>query len=90
MTNRTATDLILSSLTSAATITERGNGLPDVGDYVPGTDGELYRIVSMESAIHTDGAGGGMWVRAQVDLADWADCAEEDEHTASCAVEAQS
>jgi hypothetical protein len=44
-----------------ATIHERGNGFPKVGDYVPGSDGELYLVKSM-GRIHT-GAPGARRVR---------------------------
>lgn len=68
-----------------ATIRERGNGLPTAGDYVPG-NGELYRVVRVVGQIHTGQAGEGNWVRAEVELADWDDCAEEDEFRASVEV----
>jgi hypothetical protein len=68
-----------------ATIEERGNGLPDVGDYVPGDDGELYRVVSMSSRIETGRCpGAGDWVNAKVELADWDDCDEDDLHPSQC------
>lgn len=62
-----------------ATITERGNGLPDPGDYVPGDDGELYVVVSLDGQIQTGGASEGNWVRATLELADWHDIAEDDD-----------
>lgn len=63
-----------------ATIHERGNGLPTADFYVPGNDGELYRIVSI------DGRSAN-YVRATVELADWSDCAEEDVFPASAVID---
>lgn len=62
-------------------VIEQGNGLPDVGDYCSGA-GSLWRIVSM-SRIHTGNSpGAGNYVYAEVEPADYEDCAEEDEHSA--------
>ena len=61
-----------------ATITERGNGFPAAGDYVPGDDGELYRVVGIGSRIQTGRAGQGNWVTAEVELASWSDCDEDE------------
>ncbi len=72
-----------------ARITERGNGLVDVGDYVPGNDGELYRVLALSGAIQTGGPGGGNWIRATVELADWSDCAEGEESTCLATVDAE-
>lgn len=66
-----------------ATIEERGNGLPDVDSYVPGDDGNLYRITALDTTIHTGSGGGGDWIRASVELADWASCPEDE--VSSCA-----
>jgi hypothetical protein len=63
-----------------ATIYEQGNGLPDVGDYCGG-GGYLYRVISIDSRIQTGNARGN-YVHATVELADWEDCSEENEHTA--------
>ena len=64
-----------------ATIIEQGNGLPDAGEYCSG-GGSLYRVIRT-SRIHTgDRPGAGNYVYAEVELADYADCSEEDEHTA--------
>jgi hypothetical protein len=73
-----------------ATIVELGNGLPTAGDYVPSSDGNLYRVVSIDGQIQTGrSAGAGNWVLATVELADWGDCDEEDEFPASVRVEAE-
>jgi len=56
-----------------AKIIEQGNGLPDAGAYVPGNDGQLYKIVAIENNINTSGLGQGNWCRAVVALADWSD-----------------
>lgn len=58
-----------------ATIYERGNGFPEVGDYViAGDDGtELFRIVALGSNIDTRSAwGNSIW--AEIESADWDDC----------------
>lgn len=61
------------------TIEERGNGFPVVGDYVPGDDGELYRVVELDHSIQTgNGSGSANWVRAEVELADYDDVDEDD------------
>ena len=65
-----------------AIIHEMGNGLPDADNYVPGNDGELYYVVSLIGSIQTGGPGGGNWIRADVDPADWTDCTKEDEFPA--------
>ena len=65
-----------------ATIEERGNGFPDVGDYVPGDDGELYRVVSTDGRIQTGPAGAANWIRASVEAVEWDDCDEDAEFPA--------
>ena len=60
-----------------ATINERGNGLADVGDYVAGQDGNVYRVVST-GGIHAGGTGAGRYMYAVVELADW-DAVGDDE-----------
>lgn len=71
-----------------AIITERGNGLPDAGAYVPGTDGELYRVVALTGCIHTGRSpGAGNYVHATVEPADWDDCSEAEEFPASVEVD---
>lgn len=74
-----------------ATISERGNGFPSAGDYVPGDDGELYQVLSIGSRIHTEpgGSGGANWVTAQVELADWSDCDNSAEFPALCVLESE-
>ena len=68
-----------------ARVLEQGNGFPNVGDYAPGTDGELYRITRM-SRIHTgNSSGASNYVYAVVELADWGDCEEGDESTCQVA-----
>ena len=68
-----------------ATIEERGNGLPDVGDYVPG-DGGLYLVVRIVGPIHTGGVGRGNYVHALVALVDWNECDEGDEFLAAVTI----
>jgi len=62
-----------------ATITERGNGWPEVGDYVPGDDGYLYRVASLEGQIQTGQSGCGNWIRATVKMAEWGDVDSDDD-----------
>lgn len=59
-----------------ATIHERGNGFPDSGDYVPGDDGELYRIKALNGVIHT--SGNANYIFADVELASWSDVEDND------------
>lgn len=71
-----------------ATITEMGNGLPTVGDYVPGDDGGLYRVVALEGPIHTGGAAGAANYRhATVEPADWSDVEEDEAFPARATVD---
>ena len=77
MTTRTAEQTVR--------IIEQGNGFTATGDYVQ-MDGELYRVVSVDSAIHTDDRRGN-YILGQVEAADWEDCAEGDE--SDCRVEAE-
>jgi hypothetical protein len=62
-----------------ATIRECGNGFPSKGDYVPGDDCSLYRVVETSSNIHTGRPylGEGNWIEAVVEEADWDDALEE-------------
>lgn len=63
-----------------ALVYEQGNGLPEVGDYCAGS-GSLYLIESVDSRVQTDSPRGN-YVYATVTVADWCECAEDDEHTA--------
>jgi len=64
-------------------IEERGNGWPNVGDYCAG-GGELFRVVSIESTIHTPASPGAPeWRYGAVEWADWEDCPESDQHSAA-------
>ena len=60
---------------------ERGNGLPDVGDYVIDGD-DLYRITRLGSYVHTGGPGRGNTIFGQVNPADWDECEDERVHSA--------
>jgi len=71
-----------------ARIIERGNGFPDVDDYVQGNDGELYRIVTLDDCIQTGHSGLGPWLRGTVEPAEWDDVPED--WTSRCAVEVAS
>lgn len=69
-----------------ARITEQGNGFPDVGDYC--TDGDsLYRVLSTESAIHTENSPRGNWITARVVAVDWSACSEAEQHSATVELE---
>lgn len=68
------------------TISERGNGFPGAGDYVPGDDGELYLILRMGRNILTGQARYGVANSVpgcEVVLADWDDCDEDEIFPAS-------
>jgi hypothetical protein len=67
--------------TLAATIEERGNGFADVGDYVTGDDGQLYRVVALEGPIHTGSSGGSNYIHGRLEPADWDDVTDETEPT---------
>lgn len=61
-----------------AVIVECGNGLPTVGDYVPGA-WCLYRVLALHGSIQTGRAPGqGNWILATVAEADWCDCHADD------------
>jgi hypothetical protein len=68
-----------------ATIVERGNGFPGVGSYVPGDDGKLYEVISLDSRVNIGvRPGASNWMLATVELADWNDCEPGDEYPAQC------
>lgn len=71
------------------TIVELGNGLPSEGDLVPGTDGELYKVMELVGPIHTSpsGSGGGNYIHAKVEWADWDDTESDDDVHSSQFVE---
>lgn len=61
-----------------AKIEERGNGFAGVGEYVTEA-GEIYRIVSVESTIHTGAPGIANYIHGVVEPADWADVDDDTE-----------
>lgn len=61
-------------------IVEMGNGLPDVGDYVPDGEGGLWRVLDLGRIETGRRPGEGNWCRATLERADWEDCPEGDEH----------
>lgn len=68
-----------------ATITERGNGFPSVGQYVSSVrDGNIYRVTAIVGRIQTHGPGQGNTIEAEVEMADWTDIDDETEPRASC------
>jgi hypothetical protein len=71
-----------------AIIKERGNGFPDVGDYVAGAEGEVYSVTEFRGPIQT--SGGGNWIRAVVELADWSDVTDDNEPICGCTLDDES
>ena len=69
-----------------ATIYERGNGMPDVGDYVPGA-GALYRVLECGPVRAANYPGGSDWCLALVEAVEWDECPEGHEHPSSCVVD---
>lgn len=66
--------------TLEAIIQEKGNGFPEAGDLVPGTDGGLYRVVSTEGDIQTGRVpGASNWIRAKLEPADWDEAPSDDD-----------
>lgn len=53
-----------------------GRSLPDVGDYVAGRDGQVYRVVELAHTYRADRVDG------RVELADWDDVHAGNEPTA--------
>ena len=66
-----------------ANLEERGNGFADVGDYVAGDDGQVYRVVVVGSRIETQGCGAGNLCSCIVEDADWDDVGDDSEPTCS-------
>lgn len=58
-----------------ATINERGNGFPGVGEYVA-CGGEVYRVAATNGRIHT---GEPNYIYAEIELADWSDVGDDEE-----------
>lgn len=76
------------SETHEAVIYERGNGFPDVGEYVSGDDGEVYQVVELTDRVQTGRSpGAGNWLRARVTLADWSDVSDDNEPVCSCTLD---
>lgn len=72
-----------------ATISERGNGLPDVGDYVVDLEsGEVYRVVELVGRIQIGENGSGNYIHAVLTHADWSDVDEDNEPQCSAVIEA--
>ena len=63
--------------TRDATVYERGNGLPDVGDYVSDDEGNLWQIAGALGRIETSGCQGNH-CDCQVIPADWDDLGDEE------------
>lgn len=71
-----------------ATIQERGAGFPDVGDFVAGDDGEVYRVVNLTGRIHTaEHAGAANYRHAEVSPASWQDVDDDNEPVCSAVIE---
>lgn len=63
-------------------IKEQGNGMPDVGDYIAGSGGSLYRIVSMGRLEAGAYPGTPYWCHGTVERVEWDACTEDEQHTA--------
>ncbi len=72
--------------TTPATIDEMGNGFPEVGDYVPGSDGNLYRVKTLGRIQTGRSPGASNWMPATVTRVDWDECEEGDEFPAKVQV----
>jgi hypothetical protein len=55
------------------TISERGNGFPSINDHIPGSDGNLYRVLHTSGRINTNDCGAANTLWASLELADWDD-----------------
>lgn len=62
-----------------ATVYERGNGLPKIGDYVAGNDGEVYKVIAVSTQITTNGIGVGNSIRATLEMADWSEIDDDND-----------
>lgn len=63
---------------------ERGNGMPSVGDYVSGVDGDLYRVAAIGRYETGRSPGMGMWALARLEWADWSDLTDEEAEDVVC------
>lgn len=62
-----------------AIISETGNGFPYIGSYVPGDDGNLYRVVKTTPRfIYTGPSGEGDFMHGKVREASWDDISSSD------------
>jgi len=84
--NMTITDGYEALSAVSSTIHERGNGFPDVGDFVAGNDGEVYRVVALDSRIHTSTPGANNYIYGTVEMADWADVTDRTEPKCSAVI----
>lgn len=68
-----------------ARIQERGNCHADVGDYVS-VQGDLYRVISLGSGIHTgqSGSGASDYQIGEIEPADWSDLSDEEAEAVVC------
>jgi hypothetical protein len=64
-----------------AIIEERGNDFPSVGNYVPGSDGNLYLVTYVSGHIMTQQYKSNT-MHCEVVQASWDDCTEDDEFSA--------
>jgi hypothetical protein len=60
-------------------VQERGNGFPEVGDFVAGADGDVYRVQAFEGPIHTGPAGSPNWLWAKLAPALWCEVTDDTE-----------
>lgn len=70
------------------TIEERGNGFPDLGDYVKGDDGEVYVVRRLGRSIETGRTGNPNVIPGcDLELADWANVDDDTEPTCTVVLE---
>lgn len=62
---------------------ERGNGMPNVGDYVSAS-GDLYRVTAIGRYETGRSPGMGMWALARLEWADWSDLTDEEAEAVVC------
>lgn len=75
--------------TIRAEIREEGNGLAVAGDYVAcARDGQVYRVVRLIGRPQTGRRPGmGMWILADIELADWDDISDDNEPVCNAVLE---
>lgn len=65
-----------------ATIEKLGDDFPATGDYVPGEDGNLYRVLSVSTP-----APHSVFAAAKLEKVSWDECPEGQEHQSEVLVD---